>query len=246
MRKVIGRKPVLEALKAGDEIDRILLSFGLKGAVIDSIISEAKKNRIKVSQLPPNKFKEHEDGLNTQGIIAYIRDIKLWDVKELVSEAKKSENPLILILDEIQDTHNMGAVFRSAEASGVDGIIITERNTAPLNETVEKTSAGAISHVKISQVSNMFQAMELLKESGFWIYGSSLGKDSKKYTQLNYKGATAIVVGNEEKGIRKSVTDNCDDLIYIPMLGKTQSLNVSVATGIILYEVVRQRESEKK
>jgi len=246
MRKVIGRKPVLEALKAGDEIDRILLSFGLKGAVIDSIISEAKKNRIKVSQLPPNKFKEHEDGLNTQGIIAYIRDIKLWDVKELVSEAKKSENPLILILDEIQDTHNMGAVFRSAEASGVDGIIITERNTAPLNETVEKTSAGAISHVKISQVSNMFQAMELLKENGFWIYGSSLGKNSKKYTQLNYKGATAIVVGNEEKGIRKSVADNCDDLIYIPMLGKTQSLNVSVATGIILYEVVRQRESEKK
>lgn len=241
MRKVIGRKPVLEALNAGEEIDRILLSFGLKGAVIDSILLAAKKERIKVSQLPPNKFKEHEDGLNTQGVIAYIRDIKLWEVKELVSEAKKSENPLILVLDEIQDTHNMGAVFRSAEACGVDGIIITERNTAPLNETVEKTSAGAISHVRIAQVSNMFQAMELLKENGFWIYGSSLGKDSRKYTQINYKGATAIIVGNEEKGIRKSVADNCDDLIYIPMLGKTQSLNVSVATGIILYEVVRQR-----
>ncbi len=241
MRKVIGRKPVLEAIKSGEEIDRIMISFGQKGGVIDSILSAAKKKRIKISQLSPQKFKESEKGLNSQGVIAFINDLNMWDVETLVSQSKKNENPLILILDEIQDTHNMGAIFRSAEACGVDGIIITQRNTAPLNETVEKTSAGAISHVKIAQVSNLFQAMEHLKDNGFWIYGSSLGKDSQIYTEQNYKGAVAIVVGNEEKGIRKSIAEHCDHLIQIPMLGKTQSLNVSVATGIILYEVVRQR-----
>ncbi len=241
MRKVIGRKPVLEAINSGNEIDRIMISFGQKGNVVEAILVAAKNRKIKISQLSPHKFKEHEKGLNTQGVIAFINDINLWKPEALIAQSKKNENPLILILDEIQDTHNMGAIFRSAEASGVDGIIITQRNTAPLNETVEKTSAGAISHMKISQVSNLFQAMELLKDNGFWIYGSSLGKNSQNYSELNYKGAVAIVVGNEEKGIRKRVAENCDHLIQIPMLGKTQSLNVSVATGIILYEVVRQR-----
>ncbi len=243
MRKVIGRKPVLEAINSGNEIDRIMISFGQKGGVIDTILNVAKRKKIKVSQLSPQKFKENEKGLNTQGVIAFINDLNMWDVKTLISQSKKSDNPLILIIDEIQDTHNMGAIFRSAEASGVDGIIITQRNTAPLNETVEKTSAGALSHVKIAQVSNLFQAMEQLKDNGFWIYGSSLGKDSQIYTKQNYKGAVAIVVGNEEKGIRRSITEHCDHLISIPMLGKTQSLNVSVATGIILYEVLRQREN---
>lgn len=241
MRRVIGRKPVLEAINSGSEIDRILISFGQKGSIIDTIINAAKKRRIKISQLSPQKFKENEKALNTQGVIAFINDISLWKPEALISQSKKSENPLILILDEIQDTHNMGAIFRSAEAAGVDGVIITQRNTAPLNETVEKTSAGAISHLRTSQVSNLFQAMELLKNNGFWIYGSSLGKNSQNYTEHSYKGAVAIVVGNEEKGIRKSVVENCDHLIQIPMLGKTQSLNVSVATGIILFEVVRQR-----
>lgn len=241
MRKVIGRKPVLEAINSGEKIERIMISFGQKGNIIDSILTAAKKQKIKISHLSPQKFKESEKGLNTQGVMAFINDLNLWGAEALITESKKNKNPLILILDEIQDTHNMGAIFRSAEASGVDGIIITQRNTAPLNETVEKTSAGAISHIKISQVSNLFQAMELLKDNGFWIYGSSLGRNSKSYTEHSYKGAVAVVVGNEEKGIRKSVAENCDHLIRIPMLGKTQSLNVSVATAVLLYEVVRQR-----
>ncbi len=241
MRKVIGRKPVLEAINSGEEIDRIMISFGQKGGIIDSILTAAKKNKIKVSQLSPRKFKQSEKGLNSQGVIAFINDLNMWDIEALISHAKKKDNPIILILDEIQDTHNMGAIFRSAEASGVEGVIITQRNTAPLNETVEKTSAGAISHLKISQVSNLFQAMELLKENGFWIYGSSLGANSQNYTENSYIGSIAIIVGNEEKGIRRSVAENCDHLIKIPMMGKTQSLNVSVATGILLFEVVRQR-----
>jgi 23S rRNA (guanosine2251-2'-O)-methyltransferase len=241
MRKVIGRKPVLEAIISGEEIDRIIISFGQKRGIIDSILTAAKRKKIKVSQLSPQKFKENEKGLVTQGVMAFINDLNMWEPEALISQAKKNDNPLILIIDEIQDTHNLGAIFRSAEASGVDGIIMTQRNTAPLNETVEKTSAGAISHLRISQVSNLFQAIELLKQNGFWIYGSSLGDNSKNYTEHDYKGAVAIVVGNEEKGIRRSVAENCDHLVKIPMMGKTQSLNVSVATGVILFEVVRQR-----
>lgn len=241
MRKVIGRKPVLEALNSGEEIDRIIISFGQKGNVVDAILSASNKKKIKVSKLSPQKFKEHEKGLNTQGVIAFINDLKLWSVDDLIKVSKQSDSPRILIIDEVQDTHNMGAIFRSAEASGVNGVIVTQRNTAPLNETVEKTSAGAISHLRIAQVSNLFQAMEKLKENGFWIFGSSLGKNSTEYTKHNYDGAVAIVIGNEEKGIRKSVAENCDHLVNIPMLGKTQSLNVSVATGILLYEIVRQQ-----
>jgi 23S rRNA (guanosine2251-2'-O)-methyltransferase len=241
MRKVIGRKPVLEAINSGEEIDRIIISFGQKGNAMDAILTAAKKKNIKISKLSPPKFKEHERGLNTQGVIAFINDLQLWRASDLIQYSKAKGEKLLLIIDEVQDTHNVGAILRSAEASGVDGVIITQRNTAPLNETVEKTSAGAISHLRISQVTNLFQTMEKLKENGFWIFGSSLGKSSTVYTEHDYTGSVAIIVGNEEKGIRKSVAENCDHLINIPMKGRTQSLNVSVATGILLYEVVRQR-----
>ena len=142
----------------------------------------------------------------------------------------------------MQDTHNLGAIFRTAESVGVDGVIMTKRNTAPINETVEKTSAGAVSHLRITQVNNLHQAINSLKENGFWIIGSSL-KNSVLYTEIDYKQPIAIVVGNEEKGIRKLVADNCDHLVQIPMKGKIQSLNVSVAAGVLLFEVLRQRNN---
>ena len=150
--------------------------------------------------------------------------------------------PLILILDSIQDTHNVGAILRSAECSGVDGIIITKHNSAPINETVFKTSAGAVEHVKICPVNNLAQSIKELKEKGYWIIGSSL-ENSKPYTEVDYKIPIALIVGNEEKGIRKLTADNCDILVRIPMKGKIQSLNVSVAAGILLFEILRQRSS---
>lgn len=150
--------------------------------------------------------------------------------------------PLILILDSIQDTHNVGAILRSAECSGVDGIIITKHNSAPINETVFKTSAGAVEHVKICPVNNLVQAIEELKENGYWIVGSSLD-NSTPYTEVDYKMPVALIVGNEEKGIRKLTADKCDILVRIPMKGKIQSLNVSVAAGILLFEIQRKRSS---
>ncbi len=241
MQKIIGRKPVLEALNSGKEIDRIILSYGQKGETIDSIRIAAKKRKVKLTQLSPQKFKGYEKGLNTQGIIAFIGDYNFWELNELLRFVKNKENPLLLIIDEVQDTHNVGAIFRTAESVGIDGVIVTTRNSAPINETVEKTSAGAISHLRIAKVTNLHQTMELLKDSGFWIVGSALTKRSQFYNEVDYKGAMAIIVGNEEKGIRKHVAENCDFLVKIPMVGKVQSLNVSVATGILLFEVLRQR-----
>ncbi|MEN8194064.1 MAG: 23S rRNA (guanosine(2251)-2'-O)-methyltransferase RlmB [Bacteroidota bacterium] len=241
MQKIIGRKPVLEALNSGKDIDRIILSYGQKGDIIESIRIAAKKRKVKLTQLSPQKFKGYEKGQNTQGVMAFISDYNFWELDALVDFAHKNENPLILIVDEVQDTHNVGAIFRTAESVGVDGIIITTRNSAPINETVEKTSAGAISHLKIAPVINLHQAMEELKRNDFWIVGSSLNERSKVYTEVDYNGPIAIVVGNEEKGIRKRVADYCDFLVKIPMMGKVQSLNVSVATGVLLFEVLRQR-----
>ena len=148
--------------------------------------------------------------------------------------------PLILILDEIQDPHNVGAILRSAECSGVNGVILTKHNSATITSTVTKTSAGATEHLKICQVNNLSQTIDELKEKGFWIVGSSL-ENAKNYTEVDYKIPIALIVGNEEKGIRKLTASKCDFLVKIPMSGKIQSLNVSVATGILLFEILRQR-----
>ncbi len=159
---------------------------------------------------------------------------------EILSETKNTSLPLILILDEIQDPHNVGAILRSAECSGVNGVILTKHHSATITSTVTKTSAGATEHLKICQVNNLSQTIDELKEKGFWIVGSSL-ENSKNYTEVDYKIPIALIVGNEEKGIRKLTASKCDFLVKIPMAGKIQSLNVSVATGILLFEILRQR-----
>ncbi len=241
MKKIIGRKPVLEALNSGKEIERVIIAYGQKGGIIESIRIAAKKKRVKLTQLSPHKFKEYEKDGNTQGVVALTSNYKYYSLNEIVESSKKLQYPFLLLLDSIQDTHNLGAILRTAESACVDGVIITERNSASINETVEKTSAGAVSHVKIVQVSNLRNTMQAIKNAGFWIVGTSLEAE-KEYDTVDYKMPTAIIVGNEEKGIRKLIAEECDFLVKIPMLGKIQSLNVSVSAGIMLYEVIRQRK----
>jgi len=240
MNLIIGRKPVLEALNSDEEISQVYILFGQEGGIINAIRVAAKKKGIKVNQIPFEKFKQITQSKIAQGVAAVKLDQKFYDLFEVINESKKSAYPLLLILDSIQDTHNVGAILRSADCSGVDGIIITKHNSAPINETVVKTSAGATEHVKIAQVNNLAQTIDELKENGFWIVGSYL-EGAKEYTKVDYKMPVAVVVGNEEKGIRKLTADKCDHLIKIPMKGKIQSLNVSVATGILLFEILRQR-----
>lgn len=251
MNLIIGRKPVLEALNSDEKIDQVYVLYGQQGAIINSIIVAAKKRGVKVNQIPLKKFSNIAPNPNAQGVAAVKSIQKFYTLEELIQDAKIKYNdalslgealPLLLILDSIQDTHNVGAILRSAECSGVDGIIITKHNSAPINETVFKTSAGAVEHVKICPVNNLVQAIEELKDNGYWIVGSSLD-NSTPYTEVDYKMPIALIVGNEEKGIRKLTADKCDILVRIPMKGKIQSLNVSVAAGILLFEIQRKRSS---
>ena len=241
MNLIIGRKPVLEALNSDEEISQVYILFGQEGGIIEAIRVAAKKKGIKVNQVPFEKFRQITQSKIAQGVAASKSQQKFYDLHEIISEAKQSSFPLLLILDSIQDTHNVGAILRSADCSGVDGVLITKHNSAPINETVVKTSAGASEHVKITLINNLAQTIDELKQNGFWIVGSYL-EGAKDYTTVDYKIPIAVIVGNEEKGIRKLTADKCDHLVCIPMKGKIQSLNVSVATGVLLFEILRQRK----
>lgn len=240
MNIIIGRKPVLEALNSDEEIEQVYILFGQQGNIINAIRVAAKKRGIKCNQIPLERFRTYAPDKNAQGVIALKQDFKFSSLDEILSESKKTTLPLLVILDEIQDTHNVGAILRSAECSGVNGIILTKHNSATITSTVSKVSAGATEHLKICQVNNLSQTIDELKEKGFWIIGSSL-ENAKNYTEVDYKIPLALIVGNEEKGIRKLTASKCDFLVKIPMTGKIQSLNVSVATGILLFEILRQR-----
>ncbi|MBI1931929.1 MAG: 23S rRNA (guanosine(2251)-2'-O)-methyltransferase RlmB [Ignavibacteriales bacterium] len=240
MQKIFGRKPVLEALNSNAEIDQIFIQFGLHGTIVEQIKKLAIKSNVKVSQLSPQKFMQIAENKNTQGIIAIKSEFQYSEIDKILIEAEKSKYPLLLILDSIQDPHNFGAIIRTAECAGVYGIITTIKNSASVNNTVEKTSAGATSHIKIARVNNLVNTIEILKQNGYWIVGSKLG-NSQNYTSIDYKQPIALVIGNEEKGIRHLIAEKCDFLAEIPMKGKIQSLNVSVAAGILLFEILRSR-----
>lgn len=239
MSLIIGRKPVLDALNSKEKIEKVYLLYGQHGGIIDSIRIAAKKKGIKCTELPKEKFFSLSKN-NSQGVIA-VKETRIYTpLNELIKYSKNSKYPLILILDSIQDTHNFGAIIRTAECAGVNGIIFTTHNSAPLNETVVKTSAGATEFIKLCPVNNLSQAINELKESGFWIVGTSL-KESKNYSEIDYKIPLALILGNEEKGMRRLTEETCDFLIKIPMKGKIDSLNVSVSTGVVLFEILRQR-----
>ncbi|MGE5438572.1 MAG: 23S rRNA (guanosine(2251)-2'-O)-methyltransferase RlmB [Bacteroidota bacterium] len=240
MNLIIGRKPVLEALSSGEVIEQIYVLFGQKSPAIYEIQKLARQKGIKIVELPQAKFGAISQDPHTQGVIAIKSSQKYFELDELIREAKKSPLPFLLVLDSIQDPHNLGAIIRSAECAGVDGIIVTKHNSATVTETVVKTSAGATEHARICKVSNLSQALKTLKEEGFWVMGSYL-EGAKDYSETDYKLPLALVVGNEEKGLRRLTAESCDFLIKIPMKGKIQSLNVSVATGVLLFEVLRQR-----
>ncbi len=240
MHKIYGRKPVLEAINSGVELEVIYIAFGQHGEIINNIFNAAKKHKIKISQLSHSKFEQLAEDKNTQGVIAVKSSQEYYSVDEIIDSSKQSKYPLLLLLDSIQDPHNLGAILRTVECAGADGVFITTNNSASITDVVEKISAGAVSHLKICKVNNLNHVIEQLKKNGFWIIGTHLSGE-KNYSDLDYKMPTALVMGNEEKGIRKLVADNCDFLVKIPMKGKIDSLNVSVTTGILLFEILRQR-----
>lgn len=230
MDKIYGRKPVLETIDAGLNIHKAYI-MDQKTPIVAKIVDKLTKNNVPIKYVDKNFF-ENVD-MNHQGVMIEVDSYKYADLSEL-----KNANRLIL-LDKIEDPHNLGAIIRSAESFGFDGVIIPEHRSAKVTPTVYKTSAGAINNIKVVMVTNLNQTIENLKEKGFWIYGLA-GEASENIAQTNLTGKVGLVVGNEGDGLSRLVRENCDVLVKIPMLGKVNSLNASVASALSMYEVLRQ------
>lgn len=240
-----GRNPVLEALRSGRPIGKIFLARNVeRHSVIAEIIHLAQTRGIPVEYVErPAIDRQSETGAN-QGIIAYTISKEYVDLDELLSiSAARNESPLYIILDGVEDPHNLGAILRTAEASGIHGVIVREKRAVGLTPTVEKASAGATEYIPISRVTNISQTIEYLKQKNIWVVGIDQTGQTN-YTRIDYKTPTAIVVGGEGKGLSDLVKKRCDFLASIPMKGKITSLNASVAAGVVMYEALKQR-SEK-
>ena len=240
--QIEGRNSVLELLESDRDINKILIARGEKHGSINKIIALAKERKIVIAEVERNKLNAISETGNHQGVIAIVPPFNYVDVEDILNEAKsKNEDPFILILDGIEDPHNLGSIIRTAETAGVHGVIIPKRRAASVNATVSKTSAGAVEHVKIARVNNLNETIKYLKENDVWICGTD-GEAKDYYYDQNLKGALAIVIGSEGFGMSRLVKENCDFLVKIPMKGKITSLNASVSAGIVIYESVKQRK----
>ena len=241
---VYGRNAVTEALRSGRDIEFVMVAAGAGGS-IKPIIAECKKRGVTVKEMPRQKLDFKLPGVNHQGVAAVVSSAEYSTIEDILDYAKSTDTPaFILILDEIEDPHNFGAIIRTAEASGVHGIIIPKRRSVGINNTVYKTACGAAEYVRVARVSNLVSAINQLKENGVWVYGTDMNGENIFTT--DFGGACALVVGNEGKGISRLVKENCDYCVKIPMFGKINSLNASVAAGISMYQVVRAREGVSK
>jgi len=239
--QIEGRNAVLELLESDKDINKIYITKGeLKGS-INKIIAIANEKKVIIVQKDKKQMDMMAQSENYQGVIAVVPPYEYVEVEDILEVAKeRNEDPFILILDGIEDTHNLGAIIRTAETAGVHGIIIPKRRAAQVNSTVSKVASGALEYMKIARVNNITDTISKLKDKGVWICGTAIDADKFYYDQ-NLTGPLAIVIGNEGKGISDLVKRNCDFLVKIPMKGKVTSLNASVSTGIIVYEAVKQR-----
>lgn len=236
---IYGKNPVKEAIMSGKTINKIYTQGSTKE--LYDIIKLAKDKKIVVVESEKSKLDKMCDGKNSQGIVASVTDYEYFTIDDILDEAsKRGEEPFVVILDKIEDPHNLGAIIRTCECMGVHGIIIQKRNACQITDTVEKVSAGACSFVKVARVTNITESLKYLKDKGLWIYGLDMeGSEAIYNTKL--EGAIGIVVGNEGSGISRLVRENCDVMINIPMSGNLNSLNASVSAAISIYEVGRQK-----
>lgn len=238
---VIGRNAVIEALKSDRTIETLYISNNKLEGSIKTIIGVAKEKRILIKEVDKKKLDLMCDGEVHQGVIAKVTAYKYSEVSDILDLAReRGEAPFIVILDEVEDPHNLGSIVRTAELFGVHGIIIPKRRSASVSATVYKSSVGAIEHVKIAKVTNLNSVIDDLKEAGIWVYGADIRAEEYSY-QVDFSGPCALVIGNEGRGISKLTVQKCDKLIKIPMVGKINSLNASVAGGIMMYEVLTGR-----
>ncbi len=239
--QIEGRNSVLELLESEKDINKIFITKGERHGSINKIIAIAKERGIILVEKDKRQMDEISQNKNYQGVIAIVPPYEYCEIENILEVAKeKKEEPFVLILDGIEDPHNLGSIIRTAETAGVHGVIIPKRRAASVNSTVNKASAGAVQHIKIARVTNISDSIQKLKEEGLWICGTDINTD-KYYHNQDLTGALGIVIGNEGTGISDKVRKNCDFLVKIPMKGKIESLNASVSAGIVIYESVKQR-----
>ena len=240
--QIEGRNSVMELLESGKDINKIYVAKGEKHGSINKIIAKAKENKIVTVEIEKTKLYKMAQTENCQGVIAIVPPFDYCSVDDILNEAKrKKEKTFILILDGIEDPHNLGSIIRTAETAGVHGIIIPKRRATLVNSTVNKTSAGATNFMKIARVNNLNETIKYLKDNDVWIYGTDMDTETIYYDE-DMTGNVAIVIGSEGFGMSRLVKENCDFLIKIPMKGKITSLIASVSAGIVMYEVVKQRQ----
>lgn len=237
-----GKNPVLEALRSGRDMNKVWIAEGVKKAGVAELLQLAKEAGIVVQFVPKNKVDQLTDGANHQGIAASVAAYRYAEIDELFElAASRNEDPFFLILDELEDPHNLGSILRTADATGVHGVIIPKRRAVGLTAVVAKTSTGAIEHIPVARVGNLAQTVEDLKKRGVWIAGTD-AKGSADYRRMDAKLPLAIIIGSEGKGMSRLLKEKCDFLYNMPMVGQVTSLNASVAAAILMYEVLRNRQ----
>lgn len=242
---IAGRNSVMEALKSGRTINKLLVAKGEKQGSIRDIIGLAREKGFIVQEVDTAKLDQLAEGIRHQGVVAMIPPVEYAEMEEILEKAYQSEEaPFLILLDELEDPHNVGAILRTADAAGVHGVLMPKRRSCPLSGTVAKTSAGAVEYVPVARIGNIPQTLKELKKAGMWVVGADMDGD-KNYYEADLTGPIVVVVGSEGKGMGRLVKENCDFVVRIPMLGKINSLNASVACSLLLYEIVRQREMKK-
>lgn len=240
--QIEGRIPVLEALKAGREINKLLVAKGAKEGSIREVLAMARRAGVVVQEVDRSRLDALAQGRNHQGVIALVAAHRYADVETILQRAEAAgEDPLVLVLDGIEDPQNLGSLLRTADAAGVHGVIIPERRAVGLTETVAKVSAGAVEYVPVARVTNLARALDELKERGLWVVGTH--QDAPElYHQARLTGPLAVVIGSEGKGMGRLVAGKCDFMVRLPMLGHVSSLNAAVAGAVLVYEIRRQRD----
>ncbi|MDD3396022.1 MAG: 23S rRNA (guanosine(2251)-2'-O)-methyltransferase RlmB [Acidaminococcaceae bacterium] len=238
---IVGRNAVLEALKRGRSLNKLYILDGARGGSIGEITALARESRVPIEYTRLEKLDELAAGMRHQSVVALGAPIEFQSLETVLATVKaKAKVPFLLLLDELQDPQNVGALIRTANAAGVDAVLLPSRRSCPLNAVVSKISAGAVEYVPVVQIGNISQTIQELQKQGFWVIGADMAGESQYY-EADLTGAIVVVVGAEGKGLGRLVKEKCDLLVRIPMLGQVASLNASVAGAILLYEVVRQR-----
>ena len=238
---LIGRNAVIEALRSERGINKILLAEGDRAGSVKEILSLARERGIVVQSVNRSKLEALAGGMRHQGVLAYVSPVAYAELEDILNRAaEKEEPPFLLLLDELEDPHNLGALLRTADAAGVHGVLIPKRRSVPLNATVAKTSAGAVEYVPVARIGNISQTLRELKQRGMWVAGADMDGE-QTYYEADLTGPLVLVVGSEGHGMSRLTREHCDFVVRMPMAGRINSLNASVAGSILMYEVMRQR-----